>query len=92
LPLNTKKELAAVSQKKQIVDFAIRLLDKLAEPIIKMPSVKELYREADSIKFPKSSQLYKKLNDQLMSNNLIQQQFATLQKKAQEKLDAFKAE
>jgi hypothetical protein len=84
--------LAAVIQKKQIVDFAMRLLDKLAEPSIRMPSVKELYREADSIKFPKSSQLYKKLNDLLMSNNLIQQQFATLQKKAQEKLDAFKAE
>lgn len=51
-----------------------------------------MFREADSIKFPKSSQLFKRLNDLLTSNNLLQQQFANLQKKAQDKLDTFKAE
>lgn len=90
--LNTKKELAGINQKRLIVDFAGRLLDKLAETNIKMATVKDMYREADSIKFPKSSQLFKRLNDLLTSNNLLQQQYANLQKKAQDKLDAFKAE
>jgi hypothetical protein len=81
-----------LNQKKVLVDYGVKLTLKLGETGVKLTVLKDLFREADAIKFPKGSVLFKRLNDLLVGNNLLLQQYTTLQKKVQEKMDTFKAE
>lgn len=44
IPLNTKREVAMLNQKKVLVDFGVKLTSKLGETGVKLATLKELFR------------------------------------------------